>query len=54
MGKFGVGKLNDNGLHLLLLAVTNKFVIGKASSNIPIAHNPAGDDSAILKTTLFP
>lgn len=38
MGKFGVGKINDDGLRLLSFAATNKFVIGTSIFQHPSSH----------------
>uniref|UniRef100_A0A914X6S7 Reverse transcriptase domain-containing protein n=1 Tax=Plectus sambesii TaxID=2011161 RepID=A0A914X6S7_9BILA len=58
LGRFGHGKINDNGLRLLSFAALNNLVVDNSHFQHPRKHqltwrNPSGKDSAILDYILI-
>ena len=58
LGRFGHGKINDNGQRLLSFASVNNLVIGNSLFQHPKKHrltwrNPSGKDSAMLDYVLI-
>ncbi|XP_023212115.1 craniofacial development protein 2-like [Centruroides sculpturatus] len=58
MGKFGCGKINDNGRRLLSFAVSNSLIIGNIWFQHPLKHqltwrNPSDEASAVQDYVLI-